>query len=121
MDKSTKNKTRSPHDNLIIETFNNKKNVRTFMQEYLPENILKEINLKKISIDTSQYVSDELKKYTSDIVICTELRKKNIGVNPNVDIYILFEHKSFHDDKILVQLLKYIVLNTNFLFFYNDI
>ena len=100
----------TPHDSLIARLFSSKKNVRDFMKQYLPEEVKNEINLKKISIDMSQYVSDELKKYTSDIVIRTQTRKPEHGEPADVDIYILFEHKSYHDDKTLIQLLRYMYL-----------
>ena len=100
----------TPHDSLISRLFSSKKNVRDFMKQYLPEDVRNEINLKKISIDMSQYVSDELKKYTSDIVIKTETRKSEHAEPAGVDIYILFEDKSYHDDKILMQLLRYMYL-----------
>ena len=52
------------------------------------------------------------------MVIRTELHKKVSGSTTDkttgkslpADIYILFEHKSYHDDKVLMQLLKYMYL-----------
>jgi len=110
MPKKINNKHKNPHDALIADIFSKETNVVLFMRNYLPTEVLEEIDLKKISIDTSQYVSEELKKYTSDIVIRTQLRKKRKNALSQVDIYILFEHKSYHDDKIFVQLLKYMYL-----------
>jgi len=65
----------NPHDSLITRLFSSKKNVRDFMSQYLPEAVRSEINFDIIDVDMSQHVSDELKKYTSDIVIRTETRK----------------------------------------------
>lgn len=100
----------SPHDSLMARLFSSKKNVRDFLKQYLPPEIREEINLTKISIDMNQYISDELKKFTSDIVIKTETKRKKNQRAAELDIYILFEHKSYHDNKIMIQLLRYMYL-----------
>jgi hypothetical protein len=66
----------------------------------------KELDFSKLSPDATSYISDEYKESLSDIVV--KCRTKAEGTP--VDIYILFEHKSYQDKKILLQLLRYMHL-----------
>ncbi len=99
------------HDNFFKKTFSDKKNIRDFLKLSLPEEIKGEIDYSFIQIDNTGYVSENIKGYFSDIVIKTRLKSKTGKDRPlNADIYILFEHKSYKDKRIFVQLLKYMYL-----------
>ncbi len=99
------------HDNFFKKTFKDKKNIRDFLKLSLPEEIKGEIDYSFIKIDNTGYVSENIKGYFSDIVIKTRLKSKTGKDRPlNADIYILFEHKSYKDKRIFVQLLKYMYL-----------
>ncbi len=96
------------HDNFFKKTFSDKKNIRDFLKLSLPEEIKDDIDYSFIKIDNSGYVSENMKGYFSDIVVKTRLKSKTGKDKPtNADIYILFEHKSYKDKKIFMQLLKY--------------
>ncbi len=99
------------HDNFFKKTFSDKKNIRDFLKLSLPEEIKDEVDYTFLKIDNTGYVSENIRGYFSDIVIKTRL-KTTPGKNNriNMDIYILFEHKSYKDKKIFMQLLKYMYL-----------
>ncbi len=99
------------HDKFFKKTFSDKKNIRDFLKLSLPEGIKEEIDYSFINVDNTGYVSENIKGYFSDIVIKTRLKSKTGKDSPlNADIYILFEHKSYKDKRIFVQLLKYMYL-----------
>ncbi len=99
------------HDKFFKKTFSDKKNIRDFLKLSLPEGIKEEIDYSFINVDNTGYVSENIKGYFSDIVIKTRLKSKTGKDSPlNADVYILFEHKSYKDKRIFVQLLKYMYL-----------
>jgi len=111
------------HDKFFKKVFSDVVNVRTFLKLSLPKPILKSIDIKNIKIDSTEYITGEMKRYFSDIVIKTKIigksekdkekdkqEKKNKKAKRDADIYILFEHKSYQSEKILFQLLRYMYL-----------
>ncbi len=99
------------HDNFFKKTFSDKNNIKDFLKLSLPDEIKREIDLTHIKVDNTGYVSENIREYFSDIVIKTRLKSKTGKDKPlNTDIYILFEHKSYKDKKIFIQLLKYMYL-----------
>ncbi len=99
------------HDNFFKKTFSDKKNIRDFLKLSLPEEIKDDIDYSFIKIDNTGYVSENIKGYFSDIVIKTRLEASPGNNKPvDTDIYILFEHKSYKDKKIFMQLLRYMYL-----------
>ncbi len=98
------------HDSFFKKTFSNKDNIRDFLKISLDNELYKELNLNSIDIDSSNYIDDSLKEHLSDIVIKTKLNSKDDKISIDSDIYILFEHKSYKDKKVLFQLLKYMYL-----------
>ncbi len=98
------------HDSFFKKTFSNKDNIRDFLKISLDNELYKELNLNSIDIDSSNYIDDSLKEHLSDIVIKTKLNSKDDKTSIDSDIYILFEHKSYKDKKVLFQLLKYMYL-----------
>ena len=104
-----------------------------FLLSFLPETVKKEIDLSEIKIDLTGFVSEEIKEYCADVVVKAQLRRgappcalthpppcapaksckaadvsqEKEQLNQAVDIYILFEHKSYIDKWIFVQLIRY--------------
>ncbi len=94
------------HDNFFRRVLSEVANARDFLQARLPEDLQQELDLSEITLDPTSYVSEEYREAFSDVVV--RCRAKTEG-GP-VDIYILFEHKSHPDKKILMQLLRYMHL-----------
>ncbi len=94
------------HDHFFKKVFANEENVRSFLQIALPQKILNELDLSRITLDMTGYVSDKLKGYFSDIVAQTMMKSESQG-KIETDIYFLFEHKSYEDPQVMIQILKY--------------
>ena len=96
-------KQHTDHDKLFKSAFQDIKTVREFLENFLPTEILKEINLKKLKLDTTNYITDKMKELFSDVVFRTVFLK-----NKNT-LILLLEHKSEIDRALIVQILKYIL------------
>lgn len=94
------------HDNFFRRVLSEVANARDFLQARLPEDLRRELDLSELALDPTSYVSEEYREAFSDVVV--KCRTKTEGTP--VDIYILFEHKSHPDKKILMQLLRYMQL-----------
>jgi len=98
------------HDNYFKSMFKKRENVRDFLSAALPDKITKYIDFNKIEIDDSGYVSNEVKGYFSDIVVKSKMKGKRKEDEIPLDVYILFEHKSYQDKNVYFQLLRYMYL-----------
>jgi predicted transposase/invertase (TIGR01784 family) len=94
---------RNFHNNLFIKTFSDIANVKDFISGALPSEIIENIAPGSAYVEPTSFVEDSLSSHLSDLVIKL---KANDGKR-NFDLYLLFEHKSYVDEKILWQLLKY--------------
>ena len=98
------------HDKFFKKVFSNIENTRDFLYTSLPMDIKSSIELDSLTIDPTSYVSNEMKDNFCDIVVKTKLKGTVSTVPYDVDIYIVMEHKSYHDKAVFVQLLKYMHL-----------
>ncbi|MGY4687828.1 Rpn family recombination-promoting nuclease/putative transposase [Petrotoga sp. DB-2] len=80
-----------------------KKIAQNFLENYLPTEITKVLDLNYLTKEDKSYVDEDLKESHSDMLYKTRINGKD-GY-----IYILFEHKSYNDPRVLLQLLKYIL------------
>jgi predicted transposase/invertase (TIGR01784 family) len=97
------NKITNPHDKLFRETWSDPANVRSFLQHYLPAEVLKITNFETLEICKDSFVGKDLREYFSDM-----LYKLDLSDCPGY-IYVLFEHKSYHEKFIHLQLLEYML------------
>lgn len=91
------------HDKLFKETFSNLEHARSFLENYLPSDLLAVFNLDSLEICKGSFVEKSLKEYHSDLLYKI---KTSSG---QAYIYFLFEHKSYPDSLIHLQLLKYMI------------
>jgi predicted transposase/invertase (TIGR01784 family) len=103
-----KNEIQQVNDSFFHKIFDSPKNARDFLKRVLPPVLLKHLDLKKIEIGDTKYVSNEFDKGFSDIVVRTRLKKKN-GKELLVDLYFLIEHKTEGRVELFLQFLKYLV------------
>ncbi len=100
MDKNLANS----HDKFFKNLFSRKKEVKEFIIKTLPKELVKNINLKTLKLDNSEYVDEQLKSSYSDVVYnCL------YGENTKIKISILFEHKSYPEKYPHLQLLRYML------------
>lgn len=91
------------HDNFFRKVFSEIENVETFLESVLPEGLRRQLDFTEMALDPTSYISEEYKESLSDIVVKCRLK----GEETPVEVYLLFEHKSFPDKKVLMQLLGY--------------
>jgi predicted transposase/invertase (TIGR01784 family) len=93
----------NPHDKFFKESFGRKDIVLSFLHEYLPQSITKKFKYNTLEIAKDSYIDKELVEHFSDI-----LYKIKVG-SKNVYLYLLFEHKSYLDERVGFQLLRNMV------------
>jgi len=98
------NQTTNPHDKFYRNIFGKEENVHDFLQNFLPREILEQIDLDKLYFDPSSYVDQRLQDSYSDILVKSALKS-----GYDTYIYFLFEHKRNKSPYIELQLLRYMV------------
>ncbi len=93
----------NPHDKLFRETLSDREVAADFLQHYLPEDILTLTDLNSLEICKDSFVEDDLKDYHSDMLYKVMLEGREGYV------YLLFEHKSYADRLIHLQLIEYML------------
>src|SRR6056297_945229 len=93
-----------PHDHYFKNTFGQKEIARDFLESYLPKEILNILDLNTLTNQKTEYIDKKLKSFFTDL-----LYQVNINGQEGY-IYILYEHKSYHDEKTIFQLLKYLAM-----------
>jgi len=96
------------NDAFFHKIFDNPQNAVDFMEKVLPQRLKAQLDLTKIKIENTKYVSNQFKKGFSDIVVKTSLKTKK-GKKKPVDIYFIIEHKAEGRVEIFIQILKYMV------------
>jgi predicted transposase/invertase (TIGR01784 family) len=91
----------NPHDKLFRQTWSDLDTARSFLQHYLPQEVLSLVALDTLEICKDSFVEKELEAYYCDLLYRVELG------GAQGFIYILFEHKSFADRLTALQLLEY--------------
>ena len=93
----------SPHDRYFRESFGRLEIARDFLRHNLPEPLLAEIDLATLEISEDTYVAEDLRADCSDLVY-----RVDYG-GGELQVYLLFEHKSRPEHWTLLQLLRYVV------------
>jgi predicted transposase/invertase (TIGR01784 family) len=93
----------NPHDKLFRKTWSNIDVAKDYLTNYLPGPLLKRIDLDSLEISKDSFIEKELEDYYSDI-----LYKVGIAGRKGF-VYLLFEHKSYPDRLIHLQLLSYML------------
>ncbi|KAF5058347.1 Rpn family recombination-promoting nuclease/putative transposase [Acetobacterium wieringae] len=101
--KKTEKKVQNPHDMFFRATFANLEVSQNFLKDSLPDSILKTIDLNNLELQNGTYVSKKLEETRSDLLFRTTINQKEAY------LYLLFEHKSYLDKNVGLQLLNYLV------------
>lgn len=91
------------HDKCFKEIMGDVKTAKSFLENYLPAEIINLVDLEKLKPEKDSFIEKELKDIYSDLLFNTKINNKD-GY-----LYFLFEHKSYIDKRVGVQLLKYII------------
>ena len=94
----------NPHDKFFRESFSRLDVARNFLTEYLPPDILVNLQLDTLQLQSDSFIDEKLQSHQTDILYETQLADES-----TTSIYLLFEHKSYPDSKVALQLLRYMV------------
>jgi predicted transposase/invertase (TIGR01784 family) len=86
------------------QVYSNKENARSLLADKLPDKVLKLMDLDTLEISKDSFIEKELADYYSDMLYRVNLTDGSQGF-----IYVLFEHKSYYDRFVHLQLLEYMV------------
>ena len=93
-----------PHDKLVFETLVSNENAVSFLEQSLPEAALSLMNLPALTVDTTRFVSKQLKEHYTDLLYQVPL--KNGGQSY---VYVLLEHQARPDKFMPLRMLEYLV------------
>ncbi len=103
-------KTQGNHDEFFAKCFEDLDIAQSFLQHYLPGEILAQIDLERIELEQGSYVDEELRRSYSDLAYTVPLRTQPLSTRDHrAFIYILVEHKSEAYEFTVFQLLRYMV------------
>jgi len=94
----------NPHANFFEKIFSRMDVAIDFIKNYLPEQIVKRLDLTTIQVEKKSFIGNDLKTSQSDILF-----KVKIINGKDIFLYVLIEHKSYPDRWVMLQLLGYIV------------
>jgi predicted transposase YdaD len=89
----------NPHDKVFKKTYSDRENACSFLTHYLPDKVLKLVDLNTLEISKDSFIEKDLADYYSDILYKVDLTDGSRGF-----IYVLFEHKSYHDRFVHLQI-----------------
>ncbi|WP_051822757.1 Rpn family recombination-promoting nuclease/putative transposase [Desulfonatronum thiodismutans] len=92
------------HDTFFRETMSHKEVAADFLANYLPAKVLKHIKLDTLAITKDSFVDEKQAEHYSDLLYQIMLSSDRPGF-----VYFLFEHKSYPDRFVVLQLLRYII------------
>ena len=93
----------NPNDKFFKKLFGLIGVVQDYLNSQFPKQLSEKLNLNTLELDTTTYLTDELKEYYSDIVWRCQLLEKKATVN----ICFIFEHKSYVPDYPHIQIGDY--------------
>ena len=94
----------SPYDKLFRENYKDPDNARSLISNGLPQRVVKLMDLSTLEICKDSFIEKDLSDYYSDMLYRVKFRDGSAG-----SVYVLFEHKSYYDKYVHLQLLEYMV------------
>lgn len=94
----------NPHDRLFKEVLTRVDAAQDVARHYLPPAIVQQLNLETMELVKDSWVDPELQEYFADVLYRLEWLQPEGG--GEVYLFILFEHKSYPDDRASFQYQK---------------
>ncbi|MCW1968600.1 MAG: Rpn family recombination-promoting nuclease/putative transposase [Anaerolineae bacterium] len=105
MPTASRNDAHHPHDAFFKEIFSDLANARPLIARYAPPELVRQLGLNTHEPYGGSFVDDELGQHFADLVFRAKSKQGN-----NTFVCLLFEHKSYPDRWVALQLLRYIIL-----------
>ena len=94
-----------PHDELFKVVLKDPKSAKYFINNYLPEVVVKNTNVESLEDVTGKLKGDNMDDYFTDLIFKTQVDSGEEGL-----FCFLFEHKSQLDKNVAFQVLRYMTL-----------
>jgi predicted transposase/invertase (TIGR01784 family) len=94
----------NPHDKFFKETFSRPEVARSFLENYLPPDVVNVLRLDTLDLRKDSFVDPGLQSHFSDL-----LYRVAVKSGAEALVYLLLEHKSQSDPQTPFQLLRYLV------------
>ncbi|WP_045221321.1 Rpn family recombination-promoting nuclease/putative transposase [Desulfonatronum thioautotrophicum] len=98
---------RAKHDELFKKVIGDPVNARDLLRAHLPPEVLTQLNMDTLQRIPATFIDENLKKHYADLVYTVKTVSPKC---PEIRFYLLFEHKTWPDDFVGVQLLRYVAL-----------
>jgi hypothetical protein len=92
------------HDDFFRFVFAVMTFAKAFLRAYLPQSSLSSLEIENLQIDSGDFIASDGKTTHADIVYIIPIK----GSDKLFRVYILLEHKSYDDPKVIVQLADYV-------------
>lgn len=92
----------NPHDRFFRHVFSQQETAADFLRSYLPPDIAELLDFSTLELAKDSFVDDELRQHFSDLLY----QVQRFDAQPTY-VYVLFEHKSYPEILISLQLLRY--------------
>jgi predicted transposase/invertase (TIGR01784 family) len=95
----------NPHDHFFRDSFGRPEIARNYLEEYLPADLLPLLDLNHLALQDGSFIDENLREHQSDLLYQSSLRDERQPLY----LYFLFEHKSYLDELVALQLLRYML------------
>ena len=99
------------HDQFFRDTFSNQGTALDFLQNYLPARIKALVDLSTLEIKKDTFIDPELQPSYADLLYHLQwtqnIKDEGFSGEGGLFLYLLFEHKSYPDPWVALQLLDY--------------
>ena len=92
----------NPHDAFFKQYLSQPSMAIDFLRQHLPAEIFDLLDLSQLRMEKDSFVDEKLRSYFSDLIYSTSTR-----FNSDLRIAFLYEHKSYTDDWVDFQVLRY--------------
>jgi predicted transposase/invertase (TIGR01784 family) len=92
------------HDRFFRRTLGERELAISFLQHYLPADVMPLLDLSTLVVTDTSLVDEALAEHQNDLLYEVQTR-----TGEGVLVYVLLEHKSYPDKWVLLQLLRYMV------------
>ncbi|MGH9842745.1 MAG: Rpn family recombination-promoting nuclease/putative transposase [Blastocatellia bacterium] len=93
----------NPHDAFFRRTMARPRAVAEFLRLYLPTAIVARLDLSLVHLEDASFVDEKLREHFSDLFYRVGLKEGGEAF-----VYFLLEHKSAPDERVAIQLLRYL-------------
>ena len=102
---TTQDKQHSLHDSLFKQIFKQKKYLTALLRVIFPPKVLKYLNLEQVKVRDGELIKRGGRQLQADLVATLGLKDSST----NIELTIIFEHKSYRDPDALIQVMEYFI------------